>query len=176
MTNASPHTKVYRDYKGDVIPHSENDSFATRVGVFAICVCDGALLCALPADREKYWELPGGGVEADEDFATALSREIYEETGVDIPLSIKDKDAFYSHVIHFFVDDRESGPRQYWDYEQHFFALDVSDLKPHVFADERPAPEGGFARWVSLDEARKTPWKYGHEQALIAAKVLDKDK
>lgn len=49
---------------------------------------DGRLLllhCVDPARPDvRWWELPGGGVEAGEDEVSALVRELLEETGLEV--------------------------------------------------------------------------------------------
>ncbi|NED97814.1 NUDIX hydrolase [Phytoactinopolyspora alkaliphila] len=57
-----------------------------RVAAYAVCISDGQVLLARyvsPDRAEKYWTLPGGGVDHDEDPYRAVVREVAEETGYD---------------------------------------------------------------------------------------------
>ena len=58
---------------------------AIRVRV-AACICDGdrILLVEHVKGANRYWLLPGGGVELGETLAEACARELLEETGLDV--------------------------------------------------------------------------------------------
>ncbi|MDA5282813.1 NUDIX hydrolase [Streptomyces sp. NPDC054904] len=61
-----------------------------RQRVAAVIIRDGCVLMVRERgkgpsglhDGPEYWTLPGGGVEAGEDLATAVRREVAEETGL----------------------------------------------------------------------------------------------
>lgn len=59
-----------------------------KLAVAGVLRRDGqALLCRRVADRGLFpavWDLPGGHVEAGEDPANALVRELHEELGVEV--------------------------------------------------------------------------------------------
>jgi ADP-ribose pyrophosphatase YjhB (NUDIX family) len=58
----------------------------------------------LPASGDDIWLLPGGGVEAGEDYETAALRELYEETRIEgVPLGPL---AFIRDRVHL-IDGRE---------------------------------------------------------------------
>lgn len=54
-------------------------------------------------DMGGRWEFPGGKVEDDEDFATAIKREMFEEFGVDVSVGNKITES------KFFHGDKECG-------------------------------------------------------------------
>jgi ADP-ribose pyrophosphatase YjhB (NUDIX family) len=58
-----------------------------RVGAYAVCLRDGAVLLARWAapDRPR-WTLPGGGLDHGEDPRDAAVREVEEETGYRVEL------------------------------------------------------------------------------------------
>ncbi|MFP4173447.1 MAG: NUDIX domain-containing protein, partial [Candidatus Hydrogenedentota bacterium] len=56
-----------------------------RIRVAAIAVRDGAILLVRHEKHgERYWLLPGGGVDFGETLTEALAREVREETGLAI--------------------------------------------------------------------------------------------
>ena len=56
-----------------------------RIRVAAIAVRDGAILLVRHEKHgERYWLLPGGGVDFGETLPEALAREVREETGLAI--------------------------------------------------------------------------------------------
>ena len=55
-----------------------------RVGAYAVCLRDGAVLLArLIGAEPPLWTLPGGGLDHGEDPRDAVLREVREETGLD---------------------------------------------------------------------------------------------
>ena len=54
-----------------------NDRLAVRVVAFNAA----GQVAILYAQRDNYYKLPGGGIDPDEDHATAVHREFAEETG-----------------------------------------------------------------------------------------------
>ena len=77
----------------------------TRIEVVAAVVFNQRgefLLAQRPVGKvyAGYWEFPGGKVEPGEDAATALSRELHEELGIDVTLAYPwlTRDFDYSHA------------------------------------------------------------------------------
>lgn len=74
---------------------------ALTIGVNAVVSKNGRILLIKRADT-KIWALPGGVVEKGETFEEAVSREVKEETDVDIVLS--HQTGIYLRTIPFFED------------------------------------------------------------------------
>ena len=64
----------------------EVDGYRSRDAARAIIFDENMSVALLHVSAEKYYKLPGGGVEDSEDFIIALRRECLEETGCDIDI------------------------------------------------------------------------------------------
>lgn len=61
-----------------------------KIGAYGICRREDSLLLARyvdPNSGDKWWTLPGGKVEHGEDPATAVRREVTEETGYSVKIA-----------------------------------------------------------------------------------------
>ncbi|MER6577954.1 NUDIX domain-containing protein [Nonomuraea sp. NPDC001023] len=60
---------------------ADNLDAIQRVGAYAICIDEEAILLSRFAEPDCRWGPPGGGVEHGEHPADAVVREVHEETG-----------------------------------------------------------------------------------------------
>jgi ADP-ribose pyrophosphatase YjhB (NUDIX family) len=60
--------------------------YSTRTAARAVVFDENNLIALLNVSNEKYYKLPGGGVENLEDFNKAVKRECQEEIGSDIDI------------------------------------------------------------------------------------------
>ena len=120
-----------------------------KQAVYSLIVCNGKALITYPPFAIDVPELPGGGIEEREDIVTSLSRELYEETGIEYVLGNPDK--VFEHVIGFFADDIKPNG-EFWNYHQQFWRFDLED-NVYLKTDKAKwkTPEGGFAEWVDLE-------------------------
>jgi len=97
------------------------------------------LLLKRNAQKGGFWQPITGGVEAGEDLATAVDRELREETGVVKCLRvIKD--------VHYFEFDSE----EYGVLKEYVFGVEVA---PEVNIEI--SPEHTEMRWCSLSESHE---------------------
>ncbi len=114
----------------------------TNVAKSLIINPEGAVLLLTRSDTDTHkpgrFDLPGGGVDPGEDFAVAASREVHEESGIQIPSSQyklmyagtgKDYEAESVNRLFFIAHSRTP--------------------------DVRLSSEHSEYQWVSLDEAIK---------------------
>lgn len=132
-----------------------------ELSVGGIAIVDGRLLLIRRGHppAEGTWSFPGGRVEAGEDLASALRREMAEETGLVVEpselLGWAELVGATSHhvVLDFLVDVRSGGAR--------------------------PGDDAAEVRWVTLAELRSLPLAPGierfvteHQERLRAAGLL----
>jgi ADP-ribose pyrophosphatase YjhB (NUDIX family) len=125
-----------------------------QVAVGAIVVSDGALLM-VQRGREPakgLWSIPGGRVEFGEYLAGALTREVKEETGLDIE-----------------VGDLIGIAEVVGD--PHYVILDFG---AKIVGNEVPTPSGDVAdaRWVTFDEVLTLPCTPRFVELMQAWQVL----
>ena len=105
-----------------------------QIAVGAIVVHDGALLMVQRAQDpgRGLWSLPGGRVEKGELLASALAREVREETGIDVEVGALVGILEVPGDLHYVILDHQ--------------ATVVGDATLAAGGD------AGDARWVPLDE------------------------
>ena len=112
------------------------------------------------------WQLPQGGIDADEDPRTAVLRELEEEIGTARATIIGEHDEWLSYDFppeaRVPYKDRFRGQRQRW------FALRFEGTDADIRLDLDPHPEFDAWRWAALAErpGRAVPFKRPIYQAL----------
>lgn len=86
--------------------------------------------------RPLQWDIPGGAVEENENYSNAVSREIAEETGLDIPSDSLD-------IIFAKTEEREKGAMIFLFYAGETESRDVKLSFEH-----------DSYKWASINEAK----------------------
>jgi putative (di)nucleoside polyphosphate hydrolase len=97
------------------------------------------------------WQLPQGGIDADEDPRAAVLRELEEEIGTGRATILGEHDAWLSYdlppdLIGKALGGRYRGQRQRW------FALRFTGADGDIRLDLDPHPEFDAWRWAPLSE------------------------
>ena len=97
----------------------------------------------------RVWQLPQGGIDADEDPATALFRELKEEIGTDRAEIIGEHPEWMTYdlpanLVGHALGGRFRGQRQRW------FALRFTGTDADIQLDLDQHPEFDAWRWVAL--------------------------
>ena len=122
----------------------------TRVGAYAICLdeADRILLCRIVPSIApgKIWTLPGGGLDFGESPATAVVRELAEESGY-----IGEVIELVDVSDHLFTSATESGA------EARFHAIRIVYLVRIVGGDLRDEVGGSTdtCAWFTLEAAAR---------------------
>ena len=106
------------------------------------------------------WQLPQGGIDADEDPRAAVLRELEEEIGTGRAVIMGEHDAWLTYdlppeLIGKALGGKYRGQRQRW------FALRFTGQDSDIRLDLDPHPEFDAWRWVALSElpALAVPFK-----------------
>jgi len=110
------------DARRDPAPDVEPGADKPTIRVAGLLVEDGRMLMVEQGHSdERYWLLPGGGVQFGETLADALKREFLEELGMRVGVSkllaivesISPDPAYVKHVVHLVFEvsaPKESAP------------------------------------------------------------------
>ena len=151
----------YIDRNGKSFRPEEADIVRPRHGAFCIFVCDQKVLVNLEDHAPENPSLPGGGVDEGETEIQAAKREFLEETGIECPDLVPDKD--FSHDIYLYADD----VNEYWDYHQTYFLFPITPEHDLYFQGQKPNPCGMFSFWEDLDKVRDSKIHHIHKHAII---------
>jgi len=135
---------IYYSRHGEEVTPGPDSVKTTRRGIFAVLVEGEHMLLTWQHNAIDTPQLPGGGIESGEDKFTALSREIYEEAGLQIAPDVFKGGNVYEQEIGYFADDQQ----EFWTYHQTFVLVHNAGL---FFTGEKKSPEDGAALWVPID-------------------------
>ena len=105
----------------------------------------------LRTDAGDVWQMPQGGIDADEDPRTAVLRELHEEIGTDRAEIVGEHPEWLSydlpaHLVGQALGGKYRGQRQRW------FALRFLGTDDEIKLDLHHPIEFDAWKWVSLDE------------------------
>ena len=132
---------------------------------------DGRVLVARRADLPNaegsagVWQLPQGGIDADEDPRVAVLRELREEVGTDRAEIIGEHPEWLSYdlppeLLGRALGGRFRGQRQRW------FALRFTGVDSDIRLDLDPHPEFDAWKWLPLEQLPLQ--EVGFKQAIYA--------
>lgn len=111
-----------------------------------------ALITKRAKDPEKgRWDVPGGFLHAGEDVLDGLRREVMEELGIEIDVSMDD---LVQMVAHTYGDDGD-------------YVLAMGFFARHASGDPRPADDVAEMRWVTRDEIEGMSFAWEHDRDLV---------
>ena len=116
----------------------------------------------------NYWQMPQGGIDENEDYLDAATRELEEETSIKNVKLIKELDGFQTYLLPqnllgIIWKGKYKGQKQTW-YLMKFLGPD-SEINIH-----QKHPEFNEWKWVSIDELPNliVSFKKDLYQAVIA--------
>lgn len=118
----------------------------------------------------ENWQLPQGGIDADEDPRVAILRELREEIGTDNAEIL----AEHPEWLHYDLPDELIGVAfrgKYRGQRQKWFALKLLCPESHIVLDADPHPEFSAWRWVPL--ASLPTIAVGFKRAIYEALAKD---
>jgi 8-oxo-dGTP pyrophosphatase MutT (NUDIX family) len=119
---------------------------ARRQAVRAVIPGGGRLLMIYAPDKGEY-KFPGGGVEAGEEPAAALVREIREEAGAEVTRIVRP-------IGRVSEDSRDrSGRAAYFLMVSDYYLAEIGTEGQALHLDEYEAELGFTPRWISLADA-----------------------
>ena len=133
--------KLLATFNPEVASGEEVITYPIREAARAIVVDKERNIALLHVSRDRYYKLPGGGIESKEDRTAALRRECLEEIGCKI--EVVDE-------IGMIIENRKFCTLKQISY-CYFAILNGDKGEPSFMEDE--IEEGFEAVWVSYDEA-----------------------
>ncbi len=135
------------NYIGTINPRGVSDSevatYSLRTAVRAVVFDEADNIALLHLTRDSYYKLPGGGVEAGEDFEAALRRECFEEIGC----AITDIQPI-GYTEEYWQEDTEKQT-------SHCFTAKLVGEKGTPALTESEQERGFVTIWLPIDEAIK---------------------
>lgn len=135
-TTTSQKKYLCRDINGDVHIVDQSE-LVPRTSVYAVLQNENGVLLVRDRTRsDEKWDLPGGGVDSDEELISALKREIDEETKLQV---IEDPIKICEFTEYFYDVDTNKG----WESTRHFYKAAFSGT-PQLDGNDDDIDEGRF--------------------------------
>jgi ADP-ribose pyrophosphatase YjhB (NUDIX family) len=140
------------------------DAFKWRPATYGILIENGKIL--LIPDKKGCYDLPGGGIQIDENIESATIREFKEETGLQATF----ERILETHESYFFDEDDAY-------HSILFYCLlgnAVGDISTHGF-DEWEVENVQKAEWVSVDELKNIEPSGTFDWRVVVMNYLEKE-
>ncbi|MGB1077182.1 MAG: NUDIX domain-containing protein [Bdellovibrionales bacterium] len=158
---------IYTSYRNVQKEPTQDDTVIDRSGIWAVIIdSENRILISHPEYDSDIMELPGGGIEENEDKQLSLIREIEEEAGTTFQ-TLTPAQTFTQHVKFLAWDKSE-----FWNYDQEYWLVKLENNN-HYFEGTRPTEEGALGKWVSLSEINNDNFHHTHFQAMKKMEIIN---
>jgi 8-oxo-dGTP pyrophosphatase MutT (NUDIX family) len=115
-----------------------NPPLKKRYGARAVIIKEG-LVCLLHTKKFNHYTLPGGGIEENEEKEEALRREVLEETGFEVKISVP------------VLELEERFNDSIW--VNTFYFTTINDKMHNVQLTQEEIEQGLTLKWMPIDDA-----------------------
>lgn len=139
-----------------------------RRGVFALIEANNHVLLTVPPWADDNYELPGGGIEDDDETKEhALMREIWEETGIRFQEEFIRLPLPAIHRKINFIGEAIDGGIVCYHYEQFFYHIDINKMvENYQLQAPEKTQEGSVAQWHKKDDLHELCLRFDHIPAI----------
>lgn len=153
-------TMFYMDRWGQNHAQDRQKITRGRSGAFAAIMTDTHILLTWPKYNPGSAELPGGGLEPNENACQAVRREILEETGFVLPPIRATRE--YTHQVKYYAEDVQ----EFWDYTQKYFVFHLAGRDTVNIQDRLVPTDADRALWVPRTDLNGILFHAVHKKTL----------
>ncbi|MDP6041285.1 MAG: NUDIX domain-containing protein [Candidatus Latescibacteria bacterium] len=121
-----------------------------------------------PVTKNEFWITPGGTVEPEEDFESALYRELKEETG---------REGFQIGSMIWTRESTYTWNKRTVTHREHYYFIETEQFNPQMMDDPESSEVKAFQgfRWWTANKIRDSNGHFGPEGIADFLEVLIKD-
>lgn len=155
--------KIIDTFNNEGLSSKEVSQFRIRKAVRAVVIDENGNVAIIHATKRSFYELPGGGVEDNEDYVKAIIRECKEEIGCDV--EVVDE-------IGFIVEYRK---QEQLTKESYCYLCRVVGNKGELDLQDDEKELQISIEWVDLDKAREFILSSKKPESYIAEFATQRD-
>ncbi len=164
-----PNPKIH-SLNGDVFYHSRANAVVAEICLYDIQQKTWSILLMQRGLKDQefagYWALPSGYLDWNETLYQAMMREVYEETGVWLPMVIQQSTSVLADQQPWRIADAPTGQKQNLAFHYAVLLAWPSSDYPSLSVQSEDPRETSNAQWVDIQHAADMNLAFAHQQHI----------